>query len=106
MFDDTTTLIPGGTGSFGKKYDQTPLGRSKPKKIAIVPRDEMKQLELGRVCDQPCVRDLLGDVRDAERPEQAMRGVDHVIHAAALKQAPAGGRAQSKTHPAFRRRAT
>ena len=89
MFDNATILITGGTGSFGKKYTETILRRFKPKKIIIFSRDELKQFEMQQEYDQDCMRYFIGDVRDGERVDQAMRGVDYVIHAAALKQVPA-----------------
>jgi UDP-N-acetylglucosamine 4,6-dehydratase/5-epimerase len=89
MFDNKTILITGGTGSFGKKYVSTLLARYKPRKIIIYSRDELKQFEMQQVFNDPCLRYFIGDVRDRERMVQAMRGVDFVIHAAALKQVPA-----------------
>ena len=89
MFDGKTILITGGTGSFGHKYTQTLLARYKPKKIIIYSRDELKQYEMQQIFDQDCMRYFIGDVRDADRLVRAMRGVDYVIHAAALKQVPA-----------------
>jgi UDP-N-acetylglucosamine 4,6-dehydratase len=89
MFDDKTILITGGTGSFGKRYVQTILERYSPKKVIIFSRDELKQFEMAQEFDAPCMRYFLGDVRDADRLIQAMRGADYVIHAAALKQVPA-----------------
>jgi UDP-N-acetylglucosamine 4,6-dehydratase len=89
MFDNKTILITGGTGSFGKKYVETLLRRCKPKKIIIFSRDELKQYEMQQVFNHPCMRYFIGDVRDANRLRRAMRGVNFVIHAAALKQVPA-----------------
>jgi len=89
MFDDSVILITGGTGSFGKKYTKTLLERYKPKKIIIYSRDELKQFEMQQVFDDNCMRYFIGDVRDSERLGQAMKDVDYVIHAAALKQVPA-----------------
>jgi UDP-N-acetylglucosamine 4,6-dehydratase len=89
MFNDKTILITGGTGSFGKKYVKILLENYKPKKIIIFSRDELKQFEMQQVFDQPCMRYFIGDVRDLERLDQVMAGVDFVIHAAALKQVPA-----------------
>ena len=89
MFDNSVILITGGTGSFGKKYTATLLRRYKPKKIIIYSRDELKQFEMQQIYNQDCMRYFIGDVRDAERLNQAMDGVDYVIHAAALKQVPA-----------------
>ncbi len=89
MFDDKTVLITGGTGSFGKKYVATLLSRYSPKKIIIFSRDELKQFDMAQVYDAPCMRYMIGDVRDKERMVQACDGVDYIIHAAALKQVPA-----------------
>ncbi|REL26067.1 UDP-N-acetylglucosamine 4,6-dehydratase (inverting) [Thalassotalea euphylliae] len=89
MFDNKSILITGGTGSFGKKYVQTLLSRYKPKKIIIYSRDELKQFEMQQVFNDDCMRYFIGDVRDQNRLRRAMRGVDYVIHAAALKQVPA-----------------
>ena len=89
MFNDKTVLITGGTGSFGKCYTRTILERYNPKKIIIFSRDELKQSEMQQEFDVPCMRYFIGDVRDKDRLVQAMRGVDYVIHAAALKQVPA-----------------
>jgi len=89
MFDNKSIIITGGTGSFGKKYTETLLKRYKPKKIIIFSRDELKQFEMQQVFNDPCMRYFIGDVRDKYRLEEAMEGVDYVIHAAALKQVPA-----------------
>lgn len=89
MFDGKNIFITGGTGSFGHKYTQTLLERYKPNKIIIYSRDELKQYEMQQKFNAPCMRYLIGDVRDQERLIRAMRGVDYVIHAAALKQVPA-----------------
>jgi len=89
MFNNASIMITGGTGSFGKKYTKTLLERYKPKRIIIYSRDELKQFEMQQEFNDPCMRYFIGDVRDCERLKQAMRGVDYVIHAAALKQVPA-----------------
>jgi len=89
MFNDKAVLITGGTGSFGRKYVQTILQRFQPRRLVIYSRDELKQYEMARDFDAPCMRYFIGDVRDAERLHQAMNGIDFVIHAAALKQVPA-----------------
>ncbi|MEK8045019.1 UDP-N-acetylglucosamine 4,6-dehydratase (inverting) [Ideonella margarita] len=89
MFNQKSILITGGTGSFGKKYVQTLLSRYKPSRIVIYSRDELKQFEMQQEYNAPAMRYFIGDVRDRERLSQAMRGVDYVIHAAALKQVPA-----------------
>ncbi|MAS10512.1 UDP-N-acetylglucosamine 4,6-dehydratase (inverting) [Salinisphaera sp.] len=89
MFNDKSILITGGTGSFGKKYTETLLKRYKPRRLVIFSRDELKQFEMSQEYDDPCMRYFIGDVRDRDRLTQAMRGIDFVIHAAALKQVPA-----------------
>ena len=92
MFNDKVILITGGTGSFGKKCTEIILKRYKPKKLIIFSRDELKQFEMSQIfSDQkyPCMRYFIGDVRDKERLYRAFKGVDYVIHAAALKQVPA-----------------
>jgi UDP-N-acetylglucosamine 4,6-dehydratase len=89
MFNDKSILITGGTGSFGKKYVQTILSRYQPRRIIVFSRDELKQYEMQQDFNAPSMRYFIGDVRDRERLTQAMRDVDFVIHAAALKQVPA-----------------
>ncbi|MBB1320167.1 UDP-N-acetylglucosamine 4,6-dehydratase (inverting) [Shewanella sp. SR43-8] len=89
MFDNKSIIITGGTGSFGHKYTKTILERYKPKRLIILSRDELKQYEMQQKFNDPCMRYFLGDVRDGDRLMQAFRGVDYVIHAAALKQVPA-----------------
>lgn len=61
----------------------------KPKRLIVFSRDELKQYEMQQEFNDSCMRYFLGDVRDGERLKQAMRGVNYVIHAAALKQVPA-----------------
>lgn len=90
--NNKSILITGGTGSFGKQYVRTILKRYKPQKLIIFSRDELKQFEMAQEFPDtvyPCMRYFIGDVRDGERLIQAMRDVDVVIHAAALKQVPA-----------------
>ena len=89
MFNNKSIIITGGTGSFGKRYTKTLLERYKPKKIIIFSRDELKQFEMQQTYNDSCMRYFIGDVRDRYRLEEAMEGVDYVIHAAALKQVPA-----------------
>ncbi|BBP43081.1 UDP-N-acetylglucosamine 4,6-dehydratase (inverting) [Thiosulfativibrio zosterae] len=89
MFNNKSIIITGGTGSFGKRYTKTLLERYKPKKIIIFSRDELKQFEMQQTYNNPCMRYFIGDVRDRYRLEEAMEGLDYVIHAAALKQVPA-----------------
>lgn len=89
MFHNKSIMITGGTGSFGKKYTETLLKYHQPKKIIIFSRDELKQFEMQQQYNDECMRYFIGDVRDKERLNRAMRGVDYVIHAAAMKQVPA-----------------
>ncbi len=89
MFNNKSILITGGTGSFGKCCIKTILERYNPKRLIVFSRDELKQYEMQQEFNEPCMRYFLGDVRDAERLKQAMRSVNYVIHAAALKQVPA-----------------
>lgn len=89
MFDNKSILITGGTGSFGRKFITTLLERFKPARVVVFSRDELKQFEMQQEFSDPCMRFFLGDVRDGERLRQAMRGIDLVVHAAALKQVPA-----------------
>jgi UDP-N-acetylglucosamine 4,6-dehydratase len=83
-------LITGGTGSFGKKFIESMLKKYHPKKLIVFSRDELKQHEM-RIngIDDPSLRYFIGDVRDVDRLRRAMREVDIVVHAAALKQVPA-----------------
>lgn len=89
MFDGKSIMITGGTGSFGKEYTKILLEKYSPKRIVIFSRDELKQFEMQQVFNASCMRYFIGDVRDKERLVTAMRGIDYVIHAAALKQVPA-----------------
>ena len=89
MFDNKSILITGGTGSFGKRFISNLLKEHKPRKLIVYSRDELKQFEMQQMFDAPCMRYFIGDVRDKERLKAAMRDVDYVIHAAALKQVPA-----------------
>jgi UDP-N-acetylglucosamine 4,6-dehydratase len=85
-----TILITGGTGSFGKAFIDRVLAEHEPAAVRVFSRDELKQSELQRVhADEDRLRYLIGDVRDLPRLMRAMRGVDVVIHAAAMKQVPA-----------------
>jgi len=89
MFNGKSILITGGTGSFGKKFIAEVLSRYSPKKIIVYSRDELKQFEMLSEFPQDQMRFFLGDVRDRDRLIMAMKDVDYVVHAAALKQVPA-----------------
>lgn len=88
MFNGKNIFITGGTGSFGKKYTEILLKNYKPNKIIIFSRDELKQYEMAQQFTDPCMRFMIGDVRDLDRLKKAMYGVHYVIHAAALKHVP------------------
>lgn len=80
-------LITGGTGSFGKAFVKRLLA-TKIKRIAILSRGEHAQDDMSRELDDPRLRFFIGDVRSQDRLEMAMRGIDTVVHAAALKIVP------------------
>jgi UDP-N-acetylglucosamine 4,6-dehydratase (inverting) len=87
ILEGSSILITGGTGSFGKAFLQQVLENHNPARIVIFSRDELKQYEMRQVWgDDDRVRFFLGDIRDRDRLNMAMRGVDYVVHAAALKQ--------------------
>ncbi|MDB2354601.1 UDP-N-acetylglucosamine 4,6-dehydratase (inverting) [Candidatus Pelagibacter bacterium] len=88
MFNNKSIAITGGTGSFGKKFINHILKNYKPKKLIIYSRDELKQSELIHEYKNKykSLRFFIGDVRDRERLTFALREIDIVVHAAALKQ--------------------
>lgn len=89
MFENSSILITGGTGSFGHTFVPMLLERFNPKKVIIFSRDEMKQWEMAKKFDgDPRVRFFIGDVRDKDRLYRALDGVDYVVHAAATKIVP------------------
>ena len=92
MFDNKTILVTGGTGSFGKYFISTIFEKYQPKKIIVYSRDELKQFEMQQYWPYDGkipIRYFIGDVRDLPRLVTAMKGVDIVVHTAALKQVPA-----------------
>jgi UDP-N-acetylglucosamine 4,6-dehydratase/5-epimerase len=95
LFKDKTVLITGGTGSFGKAITKELILKHDTQKIIIYSRDELKQYEMAQslllksASKDNRMRYFIGDVRDKDRLNRAMNGVDIVIHAAALKQVPA-----------------
>ncbi|MCR5770774.1 MAG: UDP-N-acetylglucosamine 4,6-dehydratase (inverting) [Butyrivibrio sp.] len=91
MLNNKTILVTGGTGSFGHHFVDYVLAHYKPKKIIIYSRDEFKQFNMQNDYKEysHILRFFIGDVRDEARLHRAMKGVDYVIHAAALKQVPA-----------------
>ena len=92
MFNNKSVLITGGSGSFGHQYIRTLLNEYSPNRLIVYSRDELKQYDMAQLFPHDkydCMRYFIGDVRDRERLSRAMRGIDFVIHAAALKQVPA-----------------
>lgn len=81
-------LVTGGTGSFGGEFIEMVLKEHKPSAVRVFSRDEVKQLQMSQRLTDSSLRFLIGDVRDKERLDRAMKGVDIVVHAAALKQVP------------------
>lgn len=89
MLSNSTILITGGTGSFGSTFIPMTLKKYNLKKIIIFSRDEMKQWEMAKKFNgDERVRFFIGDVRDRERLNRALDGVDYVVHAAATKIVP------------------
>ena len=90
---DSSILITGGTGSFGKAFIAEILSRFPCiKRLVVYSRDELKQWEIQQLYPTsqfPQLRFFLGDVRDRDRLSRALEGIDTVVHAAALKQVPA-----------------
>ena len=95
MLNGKSILITGGTGSFGHRYVSTLLDRYDLKRLVIYSRDELKQYDMelkfkqDKNYNSDIMRFFIGDVRDGARLKEAMRDIDVVIHAAALKQVPA-----------------
>ena len=95
MLNNKNILVTGGTGSFGKKFIEMTFKKYNPNKIIVYSRDEFKQdvlkkdiaMKTPEILDK--IRFFIGDVRDKERLYRAFKGVDYVIHAAAMKQVPA-----------------
>jgi UDP-N-acetylglucosamine 4,6-dehydratase len=87
--DGANILVTGGTGSFGQAFISRLFAAQRPARVVVFSRDEQKQYEMEQKFTQSQLRFFIGDVRDRERLDRALRGVDVVIHAAALKQVPA-----------------
>lgn len=87
-----SVLVTGGSGTFGSSFAARLLQSASPQRVIIFSRGEMRQFEMQQQAPfkiSPSVRFFIGDVRDQDRLEMAMRNVDVVVHAAALKQVPA-----------------
>ena len=93
MLSGKSILITGGTGSFGKKFAERVLEQFPDvKRLVVFSRDELKQYEMsshGAFSNSSKVRFFIGDIRDKDRINRALEGIDVVIHAAAMKQVPA-----------------
>lgn len=89
ILDNCSILVTGGTGSFGKAFIRYLLDHHNPKRVVVFSRDELKQFEMQQEFVSPAMRFFLGDVRDEKRIERALKDIDIVVHAAALKQVPA-----------------
>lgn len=87
MFKNKSVLITGGTGSFGKAFVKAIL-KQQPKRVVIYSRDELKQYEMQQQFNEPQMRYFIGDVRDLERLQRALKGIEYCVHAAALKHVP------------------
>ncbi len=88
MFDNATLFVTGGTGSFGRRFVRHILEHHQPRKLIVYSRDEQKHYDMQQEFDHPAMRFFIGDVRDLSRLTLAMRDVDYVIHAAAMKHVP------------------
>ena len=89
--NDKTILVTGGTGSFGQQFIRTVLENFDMRRCIVFSRDEQKHYDMSQtfpVERYPCMRYFIGDVRDVDRLELAMRDVDYVVHAAAMKHVP------------------
>jgi UDP-N-acetylglucosamine 4,6-dehydratase len=91
IFDGSSILVTGATGSLGKSLIDYLLDKTKARRIIIFSRDELKQLNMKQALNNNAkLRWFLGDIRDLDRLKLALHGVDFVIHAAALKQVDTG----------------
>lgn len=89
MFNNSSILVTGGTGSFGHTFVPMLLEKFNPRRVIIFSRDEMKQWEMAKkFAGDHRVRFFIGDVRDKDRLYRALDGVDYVVHAAATKIVP------------------
>ena len=87
VLNGSSILITGGTGSFGKAFIRYALDNLDPRRLVVFSRDELKQYEVRQQFDDdPRLRWFIGDIRDERRLARALKDVDYVVHAAALKQ--------------------
>jgi len=85
LLENKSILITGGTGSFGQHFIQHLFIHYSLRRVIAFSRNEYHQFRLRQLCKDPRLRCFVGDVRDEERLSEAFRGVDYIIHAAALK---------------------
>jgi UDP-N-acetylglucosamine 4,6-dehydratase/5-epimerase len=89
MLKNSSILITGGTGSFGHAFIPMTLKKYNPKRLVVYSRDEMKQWEMAKLFEgDDRVRFFIGDIRDKDRLNRALHGIDYVVHAAATKIVP------------------
>ena len=89
MLSNSSILVTGGTGSFGHAFVPLTLAKYNPRRLIVFSRDEMKQWEMAKLYgSDPRVRFFIGDVRDKDRLERALHGIEYVVHAAATKIVP------------------
>jgi UDP-N-acetylglucosamine 4,6-dehydratase len=89
--NEKSILVTGATGYFGQQFVRTVVERFTPRRLVVFSRDELKQSEMQQhfpISRYPFIRYFIGDVRDVQRLEVAMRNVEIVVHAAAMKQVP------------------
>ena len=89
--NDKSILVTGGTGSFGQAFVEYLVSNFRPRRLVVYSRDELKQHEMAMKyspADYDFLRYFIGDVRDFDRLDMALRDVDLVVHAAALKHVP------------------
>jgi UDP-N-acetylglucosamine 4,6-dehydratase/5-epimerase len=88
LLDNTIILVTGGTGAWGRELTRQILERFRPKEVRIYSRGEHAQVEMRRAFPDPRIKFIVGDVRDKNILNFAMRGADYVFHLAALKHVP------------------
>ncbi|MCL5011098.1 MAG: UDP-N-acetylglucosamine 4,6-dehydratase (inverting) [Patescibacteria group bacterium] len=85
VLNNKTILLTGGVGSFGSKFVEVVLAKYSPKAIRVFDINELKEVEMERKFQDERLRFFIGDIRDKDRLKRAMKDVDIVVHAAALK---------------------
>ena len=89
MLTNSSILITGGTGSFGRSFVALTLAKYNPRRLIVYSRDEIKQWDMAKLyTNDPRVRFFIGDIRDKDRLARALNGIDLVVHAAATKIVP------------------